>query len=171
MENVFHNRDDVALVGPEWIDKLKSIALQSPLRRSRLCLHRSDDDTLHEMIIAIERSCLFQPHRHPFKTESFHMIEGRLVITIFDADGHVIRSLLMTPPGQGGMICYRMCKPDYHAILPLDPVVVFQETTNGPFVRGEAILADWAPSEAGALRAFLRRSAIAGGIPRALLDE
>src|SRR5262245_27723879 len=57
MQNVFHHGHDYADVGPEWIERLKTVALSSCLRRSRLCLHRSDDDSLHEMIIALARDC------------------------------------------------------------------------------------------------------------------
>jgi cupin fold WbuC family metalloprotein len=171
MQNVFHNHDDYAVVDSQWIDRLKSIALHSPLRRSRLCLHRSDDDRLHEMIIALARDCLFQPHRHPIKSESFHMIAGRLIIVIFRDDGTPTRTLLLTPPGEGGVVCYRLCTPAFHAVLPLDEVVVYHETTNGPFIKNDAVVAEWAPKSGDQLRAFLVRSALAGTLPADVRQE
>jgi cupin fold WbuC family metalloprotein len=171
MQNVFHNTDDWALVGSDWIGRLKAAAMQSTQRRARLCLHRSGDDALHEMIIALCGDCLFQPHRHPNKTESFHAIEGRLGVVIYDREGTALRSLLLTPPGQGGLICYRLCTPAFHAVLPLDDVVVFHEITNGPFRQGDAITAEWAPSEPGQLREFLCRTAVAGGLPPELVQR
>lgn len=171
MQNVFHNQDDYAIVDLAWIERLKSVALQSPLRRSRLCLHRADDDKLHEMIIALARDCLFQPHRHPVKSESFHMIAGRLVIVIFRDDGTPVRSLLLSPPGQGGVVCYRLCTPTYHAVLPIDEVVVFHETTNGPFVKNDSILADWAPKPRDELHSFLVKAALAGALPADVRQE
>lgn len=171
MQNVFHNTGDGALVGPDWIERLKRVALESPLRRSRLCLHHSDSDALHEMIIVLQRECLFPPHHHPLKTKSYHMIEGRLAMMVFDERGRVTRAFVMTPPGQGGIVCYRMCAPTHLTFLPLDPLIVFHEVTNGPFVRGEGIIPDWAPSEPHALRAFLREAAIEAGISRELLGD
>jgi cupin fold WbuC family metalloprotein len=170
-QNVFRNSDDCALVGAEWIDRLKSAAGRSPQRRARLCLHRADDDTLHEMIIALCNDCLFQPHRHPNKSESFHMIDGRLAVVIFDDVGNPVRSLLLTPPGQGGLICYRLCMPAFHAVLPLDDVVVFHEITNGPFRRGDAVVAEWAPNEPEGLREFLRAAAVEAGLPHDLAQR
>jgi len=170
-QNVFHNEDDYAIVGPDWIERLKTVALKSPLRRSRLCLHRSDDDKLHEMIIALARDCLFQPHRHPVKSESFHMIAGRLVIVIFEDDGTPVRSILLSPPGGGGVICYRLCTPTFHAVLPLDEVVVFHETTNGPFTKNDAVLANWAPKQPDQLRSFLVKAALAGKLPADIVRE
>ena len=169
MKNVFHHKDDYADVGPEWIERLKTVALTSPLRRCRLCLHQSDDDKLHEMIIALARDCLFPPHRHPTKTESYHMIDGRFILIIFGDDGVPMRSLLLTPPERGGVICFRLSMPVFHAALPLDDVVVFHEVTNGPFKKDEAVLASWAPSEPSELRAFLEKAAISCGIPAGLV--
>ena len=105
MQNVFHNADDIAVIGSDWIDRLKGIALTSPLKRARICLHRSDEDCVHEMIIALARDCLFPPHRHVAKNELFHMIEGRLGVVIFNDDGSTRRSFVLAPPGQQGSIC------------------------------------------------------------------
>lgn len=171
MQNVFHNADDIAVIGSDWIDRLKGIALTSPLKRARICLHRSDEDCVHEMIIALARDCLFPPHRHVAKNELFHMIEGRLGVVIFNDDGSTRRSFVLAPPGQQGSIAYRLGVSAFHAVLPLDDVVVYHETTNGPFVPGEAIIARWAPADPVALEKFLRGAARQGGIsPELLID-
>jgi cupin fold WbuC family metalloprotein len=166
MHNVFRHSSAYADVGPEWIERLKRTALNSPLRRARLCLHTSDEDTLHEMIIAIARDCLFPPHRHPSKSESYQMIDGRMVLIIFDDQGVPQRSLLLTPHGRGGLVCFRLGAPAFHAVLPLDETVVFHEATNGPFRKGEAVLAPWAPQQENELRSFLENAAIASGIAK-----
>jgi len=169
MKTVFHHNSDYADVGLEWIERLKTVALTSPLRRSRLCLHSADDDTLHEMIIALARDCLFPPHRHPSKTESYHVIDGRFVLILFREDGTAARALLLTPPAQGGTFCFRLGTPSFHAVLQLDDVVVFHEVTNGPFKKGEAVLAPWAPAEQSALRIFLENAAISCGLSSELI--
>ena len=165
MTNVFYEAVDFAEVGPDWIERLKAMALSSPLRRSRLCLHRSDADSLHEMIIALAYDCLFPPHRHPTKTESYHIIQGRFVLIIFSDEGLPVRSVLLSTAGKGALLCFRLSKPAFHAVLPLDKVVVFHEVTNGPFRKDEAVLASWAPSKSSELRSFLERAATLSGIP------
>jgi cupin fold WbuC family metalloprotein len=171
MQNVFHNADDIAVIGSDWIDRLKGIALTSPLKRARICLHRSDEDGVHEMIIALARECLFPPPRHVAKTESFHMIEGRLGVVIFNDDGSVRSGFVLAPPSQRGILAYRLCTSAFHAVLPLDDVVVYHETTNGPFKQGEAIVAPWAPAQDDELRAFLEHASVSSGIPASMITS
>lgn len=165
MQNVFHNDQGYIGVGSEWIERLKKVALKSPLRRSRLCLHRSDDDLLHEMIIVLARDCIFKPHKHEAKSKSYHMIQGRMAFIMFADDGTPSRTTLLAPSGQQGTVYFRMSEPIYHAVLPLDEMVVYHETTNGPFKPGGATVAPWAPSEPDKLRDFLESTAISFGIP------
>ena len=160
MPEVYRNDQKIACVGEDWIRRLKDAAAASTLRRSRLCLHLSNDDAVQEMIIALCRDVLFRPHRHTNKSESFHIIEGELDVIVFDAHGNVERSIHMGPPGSGATYCYRLSTSAWHAILPRTEFVVFHETTAGPFVPGQpAQFAPWAPVEPAALRTFLEANA------------
>jgi len=159
MSEVFHNDGTVAVVGDAWLQFLKQRAQESPLRRSRYCLHRSPDDQVHEMIIVMCRDVVFRPHRHRAKSESYHIIEGLLDVILFSDDGVPERRIPMGPLGSGANFAYRLCIPQFHAVLPRSDYVVVHETTSGPFVAGEADLAPWSPSETEELRAFLAESA------------
>jgi len=156
MPEVFYNKDDIAQVGDDWIARLKQAASESPLRRSRLCLHRSNDDPVQEMILALCRDVLFRPHRHLRKSESFHIIEGELYVMVFNDAGQVVRTIHMGPPDSGRIFCYRLGTSAWHAILPRSDFVVFHETTAGPFTPHEpAQFAPWAPVELDLLKTFL----------------
>jgi cupin fold WbuC family metalloprotein len=155
MPEVFRNSDEIVTVGPEWLQRLKDAARNSPLRRSRLCLHRADQDTIQEMIIVLMKDVLFRPHRHIDKSESFHIIEGELYVLLFTEAGRPMRAIHMGPASSGRTFCYRLSVPAWHAILPISETVVMHETTRGPFVAGEAAFASWAPSGGEELRAFL----------------
>jgi cupin fold WbuC family metalloprotein len=155
MTEVFRNSDDIVAVGADWLQRLKEAARNSPLRRSRLCLHRTDQDLVQEMIIVLMKDVLFRPHRHLDKSESFHIIEGELHVLIFNDAGVPIRTIHMGPAGSGRTFCYRLRTPAWHAILPISDIVVMHETTRGPFVPGKATFAPWAPSGGEELRAFL----------------
>jgi len=159
MKEVFHNREDVGLVDNRWIDFLKARAASSPMRRSRLCLHRSHDDLVQQMIIVMCRDVLFRPHRHRAKTESFHMIEGFLDLVFFDQLGKPERVVRMGPSGSGAVFCHRLSVSQFHAVLPQSDFVVMHEITAGPWVQDDAEFAPWAPTNHDALRTFLDESA------------
>jgi len=169
---VFYNRDDLAAVDEDWIAFLKDRAQQSPLRRSRLCLHHSNDDLIQQMLIVMCRDVLFRPHRHGAKTESFHMIEGLLDIVLFDDQGNAEKIVHMGPFGSTAVFCHRLNVSQFHAVLPQSDFVVMHEITTGPWIKDEAEFASWAPREPRALRAFLEKSArIAHTVVRASIPE
>jgi cupin fold WbuC family metalloprotein len=159
MREVFHNDKNVVSVGETWLRFLKERAERSPLRRSRLCLHRNADDAVHEMIIVMCKDVLFRPHRHRFKSESFHIIDGLLDVILFDENGVAEEVVPMGPIGSGRNFCYRLSIPQFHAVLPLTDFVVVYETTMGPYMEGDAEFAPWAPVDTDALRTFLIDSA------------
>lgn len=156
---VFHNRDAIAFLDDGAIEDLKRSARESVLGRARICLHHSPEDPVQEMILAVtERSC-FPAHRHRDKVESFVMLEGRLALLILADDGSLIRREILAPLGQGGHPVFRMAVMAWHAVLPLDEMVVYQEVTTGPFVPGATEWAGFCPTEGNALRSFLRARA------------
>jgi cupin fold WbuC family metalloprotein len=129
-------------------------------------VHVDDAAMVQEMILALRQDVLFRPHRHPNKTESFHVIEGALDIVVFDQSGTPLRAVRLAAIGGGKSFYYRLNEPLYHAILPCTPLVVFHETTTGPFSKTDADFADWAPQEPNELRNFLENAlALAGRIP------
>lgn len=152
---------DVVELGPDVLDDLKRRAAKAPLRRPRLCLHRGHDDTVHEMVIALGRDSYVPPHRHLSKSESFHLIEGEVLVVLFDEEGRVARRIHLGPPGSGRPFLYRLSPPSWHSVVPLTEFAAFHETTNGPFVPGSQEIAPWAPDpdDTGGIQAFVARIA------------
>jgi cupin fold WbuC family metalloprotein len=155
MTEVFRECGSIVEIGPDWLSRLKTSAIESPLGRCRVCVHVDDAAMVQEMILAMRQDVLFRPHRHPGKTESFHMIEGALDIVVFDEGGIPARAIQLAAVGGGKPFYYRLNEALYHAILPRTPLVVFHETTTGPFSKDDAQFAEWAPQEVPELRAFL----------------
>lgn len=146
MESVIFADADVVVVNDEQLRKLRELARQAPLRRARLCLHRGVDDTVHEMVIAFATGSYVRPHRHHDKSESFHVIEGRLTVILFDDDGRVMRRIALGPHGSERPYLYRASSPAWHTVLLETDSVILHETTNGPFVPGAAEYAPWEPN-------------------------
>ena len=116
-DEVFIARDPIVRFGDEEIAFLKNQAQNNARKRARICAHRSNDDPLHEMMIAISASSYIHPHRHVDKSESFHIVEGEVDVAVFDEDGTVVDVIQLGPPGSGRRFYYRMSDSAYHTLL------------------------------------------------------
>jgi cupin fold WbuC family metalloprotein len=133
--------DDIALV--------KAAALESPKGRARINMHPDADDLLHEMIIAVRKDSYIRPHRHPGKSEAFHLVDGAVDIVVLDESGDIVQVVPLTADGSGPFY-YRMSKPFFHTLLIRSDIIVVHEITNGPFIAGATNFASFAPEEGSA---------------------
>ena len=139
--------DPIAKIGRAEIQLLKERALRNPRQRIRICAHKSTDDPLHEMLIVHTKDTYVRPHKHLNKSESFHVIEGVVDVIVLDETGKVVEVIEMGDYVSGRRFYYRIDAPAYHTLIIQSDVLVFHETTNGPFKRGDADFAPWAPEE------------------------
>jgi cupin fold WbuC family metalloprotein len=156
-DGVFIALDPIVKWGDEEIAFVKRTALASPRKRARICAHKTNDDALHEMIIAIAATSYIHPHRHIGKSESFHIIEGAVDVVVFDEAGALADVIELGEPGSGRRFFYRMSHSAFHTLLIRSDILVVHEVTNGPFARDRTVLAPFAPPEdqPEAVRAYL----------------
>lgn len=146
-DEVYVARGPVTTVTSRDIALLKAAAAANPRRRARLCAHPDVGDRLHEMLIVLARHAYVPPHKHPHRSESFHMIEGRLKIVLFDDDGRQLETIPMAEPGSGDVFFCRLPSSLYHLVVAETDFVTFHEVTNGPFDLKDTIVASWSPRE------------------------
>jgi len=115
--------------------------------RMRFCAHQSLDDSLHEMLIALNLHTYIRPHRHARKSESVHVVKGFGDLLRFNDAGLLQEVLRIGPYGSGCCFYYRMAAPQYHMLLVRSDTLVVHETTNGPFCPADTEFAPWAPAE------------------------
>ena len=156
---VLYAADLVVTVDAAAVAQLKRDAGLNSRRRIRLCTHRGVTDPLHEMLIVHTNETYVRPHKHLGKSESFHVIEGEVDVVIFDEGGKVTDVIRMGSFASGRPFFYRIADPLFHTLLIRSPILVFHETTNGPFRREETVFASWAPddSDRAAVVQFLDR--------------
>ncbi len=145
-DSVLLVRQPIATVSKERVDQLKQQAFLAPLKRARLCLHHSHEKAVQEMVIAFHKDSYIRPHRHPNKTESFHMIEGKVLIAFFGETGEVFQTLLLEADVRKNFL-YRLSSPYWHSVLCLTEFSVFHEVAEGPFAGSEYPL--WEPQNTG----------------------
>jgi cupin fold WbuC family metalloprotein len=140
------DQDPVTLSAGE-VATLKEQAASTERGRVRVCAHTGSEDTLHEMVIVLDRATYVRPHRHPGKSESFHAIEGAADIVLFDEQGEIEDVIAMGDYASGRVFFYRLNSARFHTVLVRTDRFVVHETTNGPFDRSETVEAAWAPAE------------------------
>lgn len=142
-------------ISSDAIERLKNMALAAPLKRARICLHGSHEDAVQEMVIALHRDTYIRPHRHQNGTESFHMIEGAVLVVFFEETGDVLKTLRLEADIRATFL-YRLSASFWHAVIPLTEFAVFHEVAKGPF--GLSEYPAWEPAnEPGAIQQFKDR--------------
>jgi len=144
---VFLANGPISEIAEADIEVLKDAVAASPKRRARINAHTDSTDPLHEMVIALRGDSYIRPHKHPVKSESFHIIEGAVDIVIFDDEGEILRVVSLAERGRTGSFYYRMSKPYFHTLLINSELLIIHETTNGPFTKEGTVFAEFAPAD------------------------
>lgn len=146
-DEIFVAQDPIVKFGPAEVAFIKAQAVANRRRRARICAHKTNNDALHEMLIAISAQSYIHPHKHVDKSESFHIIEGVVDVVIFDDDGTVADIIELGDHASGRTFYYRLAHSAFHTLLLNTDFLVVHEVTNGPFSREKTLLAPWAPHE------------------------
>ena len=146
-KEVLYTTDTIVTINSGDIERLKDMAASNSRKRVRLCCHNDIENILHEMLIVHARGVYIRPHKHIAKSESFHIIQGKLNVVIFNDDGSILEVVTMSDYGSNENFFYRLSKNYFHTVIPQSNWAVFHETTNGPFRRKDTIFAPWAPDE------------------------
>ena len=144
---VYIAQGKVVQFGEEEIAFLKEMASNSDRKRARICAHKTDKDSLHEMLIVMASSSYVKPHRHIGKSESFHIIEGEVDVVIFNEEGVIKEVVQLGAKGTGKNLFYRLSNSEFHTILVRSEFLVLHEVTDGPFERDKTVWACFAPDE------------------------
>lgn len=119
----------------------------------RLCLHDGPSADFHTMIIVDSLGTFYRPHKHRYKGECFHIIQGSLGLVLFDEDGQIQEACTLSAEQ---MPIYRLPVDVYHTVLPLTNLVIYHESKLGPYLEsGDSIYPTWSPE--GSDTAEIRR--------------
>lgn len=147
-------------IGDDEVNFLKSKIPFSSRGRVRINLHPNDDDLLHEMLIAVAPNSYIQPHKHPLKSEAFHIVYGAVDIVLFGDDGEIQGVISLAHGEKGVPFYYRMSKPTFHTLIIKSDLLIVHEITNGPFKEGGTIFGDFAPNELDVEKIDIWKSAL-----------
>jgi len=111
-------------ISPEAISHLKSLEF-SPTGTRRLCLHGSNESSLHMMLIEILPDTYFARHEHMHSDEAVYLLEGSLKYQLDNDEVHTLsnsstRSIILL-------------KGTSHSVHSGLNGALYLEVINGPF--------------------------------------
>ena len=149
-DEVYYAVKSPFVVTPSLLSKLRDIAAFNQSGKARICFHSSPDDTVHDMLIALDSKADIKPHSHRVKAESFQVLVGALNVILYDVTGTPTQSIKLVAAGgnegdsnDNSFYC-RLPKDIIHTVVPQTDSVVFREVTDGPFRPEDTIYPDWA---------------------------
>lgn len=139
------NDQSCLAVDAAMVATLKQRALAAERGRYRLCLHHDTADAVQQMIIACTSRSYSAPHRHPGRILSYQMVEGQLVVVLFDDHGAITSLFRM---GGEGPFCLWLGASQWYMPLAVTATAVFCEVLTGSHAAaGGTEWAPWAPGE------------------------
>ena len=136
------NDNKILKIDREYIKYLKLLAEKNSMRKCTMCLHNDIREHVHEMINVYPQETYVSPHSHPLKTETKIIIEGKMLIMLFDIRGEILEEFIME---REGFFSFRVDKGIIHTIIPLTDIVYY-EIISGPFVgKNDNVFYEWAP--------------------------
>ena len=145
--DVYFIEEKIFTINNSEIDYLKSKLMSSSKGRVRINLHPNSTDLLHEMMIVLSPKAYIRPHKHPKKSEAFHLVYGAVDIVLFNALGNISKVIPLAANDRSRPFYYRMSEPTFHTLIVRSEILVVHEITNGPFIDGETIYAEFSPKE------------------------
>ena len=148
-DEVYYAVKSPFVVTSSLVSALCEIAAFNQSGKVRICFHASPDDTVHDMLIALDSKADIRPHSHRVKAESFQVLEGALKVIFYDEMGIPTQSIKLVAAGaekdnlETSFYC-RIPAGLIHTVVPQTDSVVFREVTDGPFKPKDTIYPDWA---------------------------
>ena len=141
------------IINQSHLDELSDQARENIRLRKNLNIHQADDFCCHRLFNAIEPGSYLRPHRHlnPVKDETFLIVRGKLGVIMFDDNGNVAETILLSLKGDA--IVADIPHGRFHAAVSLETGTIFFEAKSGPYLPlSEAETAPWSPED-GSLEA------------------
>jgi cupin fold WbuC family metalloprotein len=156
---VFITEENFPSVGSDQTAFLRQHLEESPKGRVRTCMHKTNDDRMHEMFIAFTGTNYVRPSLHIGKDESLHLLEGEADYFFFGPDGSITDVVSLGAYGSPYQFYCRIPASTEHALLIRSVDIAIHETTPGPFNREDTVFSAWSPEDANqtAVATFLGR--------------
>ena len=109
---------------------LKQLKLKLDKKFKRVCFHNNISDPHQEMLISQKKLSYYPPKKNILTDQTFLIIEGKLMILIFDSRGKILEKVILSK--KDNYLC-RVKKNTYHCDVPLSNNTIHFESNNHAF--------------------------------------
>lgn len=151
------------------IARLLEEARRSPRRRVNYNFHRTPAEDPNRFLNVMLDGTYVAPHRHLAvpKPELFLVLEGRIVLFVFDDEGRVRERLVAGAGGPEGRVGVDVAPGIWHSLAVAGPYAVVCEVKPGGYDPAtDKQFAPWAPREGDPGAADYLAALLAGAPPR-----
>ncbi|WP_289053624.1 WbuC family cupin fold metalloprotein [Carboxylicivirga marina] len=130
------------------LEHLSAKAVKTVRKRTNYNFHQTDDDLLQRMLNVIQPKSYVQPHKHqaPDKREVFIILQGQLLVILFNDDGSLKQTTILDR--DKGVYGIEIAPECYHTIIALKANTCVYEVKDGPYnPDDDKTFAAWAPNE------------------------
>ncbi|MGY4257804.1 cupin fold WbuC family metalloprotein [Bradyrhizobium sp. USDA 4516] len=142
---VFLAEGPICSIGQDELDMLKAALPASPKRHVRINPQPNAEDGVIESIFAFDRNTYIRPHKHPGRSEAYHIIAGEMDAVLFSDAGEIKRIVRLGPLGDKHPFYYRLTAPIFHTVIIRSDILLMHEIVEGPRGPGATEWAEFAP--------------------------
>ena len=136
----FYATQENVAVSERMISQLLGVSIEHENANVRACLHCDAGDVFHQMLILEWMGNSFPAHRHPAKSEGYHLMHGRMDVILYNEDGSERERFEMNVENP----IARVGPQTFHALEIRSPYAIYLESKPGPFLRDtDKIMAPW----------------------------
>ncbi|MFH4896456.1 WbuC family cupin fold metalloprotein [Vibrio diabolicus] len=117
----------------KYLSALFDSASSSPRKRSHLNLHKSYDEKVQRLFIALTKGSFVEPHYHELahQWEMFVVLKGVIKVKHYNTDGNILSELLVGEEQKTKVVEFR--PGDIHSVECISDTALMLEIKEGPF--------------------------------------
>lgn len=132
-DRVYYTQRRPALASMQCLLLLKELASYRGLPFCRVCLHQTDDEPIHEMLMIHTRPYKAGPLKQLKTSLSYHMLDGAVEVCLYDEDGKCFWKTDLDSRDDSKSRFVRLEAHVFRSIESKTPYTIFLEVASGPF--------------------------------------
>lgn len=140
-DRVYYTKENPFCISRQQMFILKSLVTIKNIPVFRICMHTNDSADIHEMIMIHSKPSKVGPLKQLKTSLSYHIIEGELVIELFDENGIKLKDYIVSNSNlnENSTISIRLNAKQFRTVSSVSPFAIFLEVGSGPFQDSDTI--------------------------------